>query len=149
MKTRWILVADRAHAKIYQQKGRDTPVVLLHDIENPEGKLQPHELKSDKQGASFSSSSYGHNSMSSEVDPVETILERFAKQLSETLVASARKKEFDELVVCAGPHFLGRIRPQIAKHSEIKVIGELEKDYVHCAAKELQEHISHLSYSQL
>jgi protein required for attachment to host cells len=66
---------------------------------------------------------------------------RFAKRISRRLDEARRKGEFDELIVVAGPPFLGLMRGEMSRPTRERVVHEIRKDLVHSPVESLRRHL--------
>ena len=53
MATTWILVAHRGGARIFENRSGERELKLVENIDHAVGRLQAHELESDRSGRSF------------------------------------------------------------------------------------------------
>lgn len=114
MKIKWIVVASRIQARIFQEK----PFTLITTLENPLGREKNKELRSDKPGWGRSqySRSAGIHAMTGEKNPHEEAAVQFARAISRYLEDQAQAHKFEELVIVAEPKMMGRIRTEMARH---------------------------------
>jgi protein required for attachment to host cells len=126
-----ILVADQAEAIFY-----DAPT--LHDapkevarISDPLARLHDRELATDRPGRSYESMGATRHSIQREDTPRRIEAVRFARRIARRLDDARRKDEFDQLVVVAGPPFIGLVRAQLSGPTRARVSREIPKDLVH------------------
>jgi hypothetical protein len=94
----WVVVASSTRCRIFTQRTHNGALLLLDELNHPEGRLHSRDLNSDRPGRSFDSHGEGRHAMGEPVDPVEQENLRFAKTVA-TLLEDARKKtQFDRLV---------------------------------------------------
>lgn len=141
METTWILVADGAGARLFEQQGRGKPLTLLRDLPHPEGKLKNRDIDSDKHGRSFDSMGKGRHAMSTEQAPTDRVAERFAKELAQTLDQGRLQKSYDRLVLVADPVFLGTLRTALPEALAGTVTATVNKDLTHVNERDLPEHL--------
>ncbi len=117
-----IVVADQAEAIFY-----DTPSL----------QAQPKEVP----GRSYESVGGQRHAIARENAPRQQEAVRFARRISRRLDEARRKGEFDELIVVAGPPFLGLMRREMSRPTRERVVHEIRKDLVHSPVESLQRHL--------
>jgi protein required for attachment to host cells len=145
---RYVVVADGGAARILRasrsaasaEAGREGGVELAEvaRLENPAAHLPSRELVSDRTGRVFDSGSRTgrgaktrtRHGAQSDYDPHAVILERFAARLAQRLDADRRRGRYAELVLIAGPKFLGVLRPQLPAAVSRLVTREIARDLV-------------------
>ena len=143
MKT-WVVVASAARARFFEANGRNEPLHELKDLVNPEDRLQPQALKSDKPGRAFDRTGGQRHAMGTTVDPKEQVAIRFAKQVADQLDADHHSNRFDALCVVASPHFLGLLRGHMGNGLTRAVKGEVINDLTQQDVQSVQDHVAHL-----
>ena len=66
---------------------------------------------------------------------------RFARRISCRLDDALQKGEFEELIVVAGPPFLGLMRSELSRPARERVVHEIRKDLVHGPVEALRRHL--------
>ncbi len=66
---------------------------------------------------------------------------RFARRIARRLDDARRNGEFEELIVVAGPPFLGLVREGLSRPTRARVVHEVRKDLVHMPLAALQKHL--------
>lgn len=125
---RWILVAHQAGAKILASQN-GSPLSLIERIPNPIGHAKNNELGSDQPGRSFDSVGGGRHAMSNEVDAHEQNARTFALRLCEVIEKGRAHNKYRELVLVAGPKFLGHLKAGLDKNTLKSVTQTIEKDF--------------------
>jgi protein required for attachment to host cells len=147
-----ILVADSGTARILQATRSAAPTgsvgrgaIVLKEIarlENPSAHLPGRALVTEGTGRVFDSGSrtgkgpmsHSRHGAQSDYDPHDIEVERFAKRLARRLDAERRRIGFEELIIIAGPRFLGVLRQQLSAASSRLVKREIDHDLVHSDA---------------
>src|SRR6185312_16060777 len=105
----WLLVANMDTALIYDLSNRENlPRLQEHLVESfnfPNGRLKTEELTSDEPGR-YRSGGSPVSAYSSDTNAHQVELIHFAHLLDAYLTKQALEHCYDELVVCAEPHFL-------------------------------------------
>lgn len=143
MKT-WVIVASAARARIFETAGRRMPLRELSDLINPEDRLHPRDLKSDKPGRAFDTLGGQRHAMQTPVEPKEQTAIRFAKQVVETLESGINEGRFDTLCLVAPPHFLGLVREHMSDALSRAIAGDVVKDLTKEEIASIEEHVAHL-----
>lgn len=141
MDTTWILVADRAGARLFGQRGRGKPLTLLRDFPHPEGRLRNQDIDADKHGRAFDSMGEGRHAMSTEQAPTDRVAERFAKELAQTLDQGRTQNAYGDLVLVAEPAFLGMLRAALPEPLAAKVTASVNKNLAHVNERDLLDHL--------
>lgn len=127
MKT-WIVVASRTEAKVFEYGNRkNSEVEYVTKLENPRGRLRAQDINADKPGV-FSSQMLHGTRLEKPQSPTERVAQEFAKKVADYLDQERQKKSFDNLVLFADPHFLGRMRSSFSKKLREVVAKEVTKD---------------------
>lgn len=137
----WIVVADRAKARIFDTTWPDMPgleevAALVH----PEATLRVRETVSDAPGRFRESASAPHSG-EPRTDFAHQMTADFARQLIDHLEAHRLKGDFGTLVLVAPPLMLAALRKQMDRPLADLVDQEFDKDYTELAAKELRQRL--------
>ncbi len=137
MKVTWVVVADGARGRLLSVSGKQGPMReradLVHGETRPHGTLR----ETDRAGRTFDRSGTGRHAMEPRHDPADIEAEAFAREISERLVAGAREREFDRLVLVAPPRFLGRLREALPEAVARCVEATVDKDYTRLGVDQL------------
>jgi protein required for attachment to host cells len=96
---------------------------------------------SDRPGRSYESVGGARHAIARENDPRQLEAVRFARRIARRLDAARRKDEFEELIVVAGPPFLGLVRKELSRPTRARVVHEIRKDLVHSPVEALRRHL--------
>lgn len=158
-RTKWIVIANRSEAKIYSADWRLDQLSMVRDIPHPEGRKQNHEIDADDRGSRFSSvagrgnsSTHGGSGPSMQqkhgLDRHEEATEHeanvFAREIAHLLHHGRAQGEFEELILLAEPHFLGRIRTFLDKPTQDRVSFADNHNWVHLRDHEILPKLRHL-----
>jgi len=136
-----IVVADQAEAIFYDAASLAAQPQQVARITDPIAHLHDRDLVSDRPGRTYESVGGQRHAIARENDPRQQEATRFAKRISRRLDEARRKGEFDELIVVAGPPFLGVIREQMSRPTRACVVHEIRKDLVHSPVDSLRRHL--------
>jgi protein required for attachment to host cells len=136
-----IVVADQAEAVFYEIASlRSTPVEIAR-IANPEGQKHERELGADRPGRSHSRYGGARYSLAGRSTARRESAERFARRIARRLDKARRSEEFADLIVVAGPAFLGLVRESLPALTRARVVHEVRKDLVRKPVQELCTHL--------
>jgi protein required for attachment to host cells len=143
-----ILVADQAEAVFYDLPSLEAVPHEVLRVSDPAAHLHDRDLVSDRPGRAYESVGGARHAIEREADPRQRAAERFAKRIARRLDETRRKGEFEQLIVIAGPPFLGMLRAAMSRPTRGLVAHEIRKDLVHGPVEVLREHLSALSHEQ-
>ena len=146
MGKKWVLVAHRSGARLFENRGPGKGLELLKTVEHPAGKLRSHDIDSDKHGRSFDRRGGGRHAYSNEQDPTTHIAEQFAKQLAELLDDGRTQQRYAQLVLVAEPRFLGILRAALSPTTAALIVATLAKDLGNTDARDLPKFLEDLVY---
>lgn len=146
MGKKWVLVAHRSGARLFENRGPGKGLDLLKTVEHPAGKLRSHDIDSDKHGRSFDRRGGGRHAFTTEQDPTTHVAEQFAKQLADLLDEGRTQQRYAQLVLVAEPRFLGILRAALASTTAALVVATLAKDLGTTDARELPKFLEDVIY---
>lgn len=141
-KTTWILVADGAHAKVFEHLGPGKGFKVLEELKFEQEPLQAQEIMADRPGRSFASAGTARSAMEYSSDPVQVRERRFVENVAEELDKQLQKGAFDRLIVAAAPTALGDLRPAFSKGLKDVIMAELPKDLTNVPTPKLEGHFA-------
>lgn len=141
MDTTWILVAHRAGARLFENKGPGKGLNLVQDIPHPEGKLRNQDIDSDQPGRSFDRFGQGRHALGTEQEPKEHLAVLFAKELAELLDDGRNQHRYQRLVLIAGPDFLGVLRGALNPQITALVTTSLAKNLANVTDTDIPPHL--------
>ncbi len=136
-KIMWLVIANAVKAEIYAVDNQQS--TLLTVLENPEGQLQSHELKSDKPG-SYATGHMAHGQFSYPHDPQKEEHLQFAKKIADFLDHQKKNEKYDKLILCAEAGFQGLINEELSEHVQFSLLRRIDKNYIPLPDSE-KEHI--------
>lgn len=140
MKT-WVLVVSREGARLFDNSKKGAPFNLLREFHNPDGKKKNRELTSDKPGRGMESGAH-HHAFSSNEDPKEHVLNKFAHFVAKEIDLEMGKIQIDEVFLMGDPHVVGVLRPLLGKQTLEKMRAVISKNLYHATEPEIREQIS-------
>jgi protein required for attachment to host cells len=136
-----IVVADQAEAIFYDTPSLQAQPKEVAHISDPLAHQHDRDFSSDRPGRSYESVGGQRHAIEREEDPRQREAVRFAKRISRRLDEARRKGEYDELIVVAGPPFLGLMRKELSRPTRERVVHEIRKDLVHSPVESLRRHL--------
>lgn len=127
MGTLWIVVAHRADARIFRRE-RNNQLQLVHQIQNPDGRLKDQEIDSERPGRNFSSAAPQRHGFSPHVSSSEQIMIDFSKEVAQFLEDSRNRNLYNSLILVAGPQFLGHLRQDLTNEANGCIVQTIDKN---------------------
>ncbi len=139
----WVLIADRARARILAKSRSPFPEERewreLEPLVYPEARAPNQDFTTAKPGRSFDRKGSGRHAMTTEIDPKEEAAERFARTLAEVLDKGRTHHLYESLILVAEPGFLGILQAKLPPQTAKKVIDRIPKDLTTRPHKALTE----------
>lgn len=126
-----ILVADQAEAIFYDAPTLRAAPIEVARISDPLARLHDRDFGTERPGRTHESQGAMRHSIQRENTPRRAEASRFARRIARRLDDARRKEEFEQLVVVAGPSFLGLVREELSGPTRARVAREIHKDLVH------------------
>lgn len=142
MTVSWIVVANRAGARIFEHRGAGTNPTLLREVDHPEGRLKDSDFDSDAPGRAFDRFGEGRHAYAREHMPSDQEMHTFAKELASLLEGERLRQSYAQLVLVVEPSLLGMLREELGKATDDLVVASLAKNLVHADADELATHLA-------
>lgn len=139
MRTTWVVVADEGIAHIYEKPPGDADLVDVEQLTDAAAHARRADLRRDAYGRRGSGDPrMGGNATTSAADDEHHIEgAQFAARVAARLGELRREKRFEELHIVAAPRFLGQLRKALDAEVGAAVVGELAKDLIHEARRDL------------
>lgn len=145
MSTTWILVANAARARLYENTGIGKGLKLLSELEHPQSRQKGSELVSDRAGF-MQSSGNGHGARQPAIDPKQNEAEHFAQEIAHTLETGRGQNKYERLILVAGSPFMGILKARLADQVSTLISDTLDKDYTAATDREIGKHLEHCIY---
>ncbi|OGT83622.1 MAG: hypothetical protein A3H91_14055 [Gammaproteobacteria bacterium RIFCSPLOWO2_02_FULL_61_13] len=137
----WVIVADSSRARIFARAGKTTELVEIEDLVHPESRSLSHNLTSDRPGRTFDSRGHTRHAKQPKHSPHEIAVDDFARDLVRRLERGRKNGKFQQLVLVAGPRFMGRIHQHLSPATAALVKREVHKNLVHRSEKTIRAHL--------
>ncbi len=138
----WVLIADAARARVFENTGKGTGLTIVQDMTLDAELLPSHELGSDRPGRSFDSVGSGRHAMESPSDLHREQKRQFARRIAEALEEQQATKSFDRLVLVAPPVTMGDLRAALPDKVKAVVAAEVVADLTKTSVSELPAHLA-------
>lgn len=140
MKLTWILVADSTRARIFTADTPSSPLEEIEDFSHKEGRLHDREITSDLPGKIKSADGGGH-AFEQPTDPKKHEIDAFAHHVTKFLEDAHNANRFEQLILVAGPSFLGMLRSHLPEQIKQLVRFELNKEITMLSAADIRQHL--------
>jgi len=145
MSTTWILVANSARARLYENTGIGKGLKLVSEFEHPESRMKGSELVSDRAGF-VQGVGNGHASRQQATDPKQNEAEHFALEIARTLEHGRGQNKYERLILVAGSPFLGILKARLPDQVSTLTSDTLDKDYTAATDREIGKYLEHCIY---
>lgn len=149
-----IVIADQSEARFLDVPSRhalaaaQTELTLAERLVDPAAHLHDRDLKSDRPGRAFEGlaqpgrrGATAHHGVGADRSPRAHEAQLFAQRIMAALQRAHSRGDFDQLVLVAGPHFLGLLRQSLSPALRAALLAELHKDLAHEPTPRLREHL--------
>jgi protein required for attachment to host cells len=144
-----VVVADQSEAKFYELKHRPDALQLVGRLLDPLAHLHDRDFKSDRPGRVFDHAplsggrrgATAHHAVGGERRPRRHEAKEFARQIAGALERGQRNRDFDAIIVIAGPPFIGLLRDALSDSVRSMVVAEITKDLVHQTTRAVIKHL--------
>lgn len=144
----WVLVADRASARVFDLQHAAGPdghkhavLAEIRGFSEPEGRLRPRDLESDRPPATHDRFGHASHAIEPHTTPEDKQRARFARSLVEVLEDGRNAGRFGSLVLVATPRFLGALHAEMEPPLRRCVTVEVPKELVGADASTVLEAI--------
>jgi protein required for attachment to host cells len=137
----WIVVADGAHARVFEEKH---PLAALQELSEEEMAQRGSDRPQTPQGGTVHERAGSGRHSGHDDSPKEEAEHRFLKRLADHLDHAAHAKAFDKLVLVAPPKALGLLRGELSAAVTKLVEVSDPHDRVKESAGDLHKHLKKL-----
>ncbi|MFC1589584.1 host attachment protein [Pseudomonadota bacterium] len=141
MKSTMIVVADSTCARIFTADSAKSPLIEIETLAHPEGRLHDKDMTSDLPGKSVGGDGSGGHAYQNQTDPKKYELTAFAKRVADHLDSARNANKLSNLLLVAGPAFLGELRTHLSTATSEKVVFELDKNLAHQSPADIRKHL--------
>jgi protein required for attachment to host cells len=137
----WILIADGARARIFENDGPGHGISELTQHAREIDLKASRDIDADAPGRTFDSGGQGRHAMEPPTDAKKHEKQSFHAELADLLKKSLDKGAYDRVVLVAPPATLGDLRGSLDKTVLNVIHGELAKDLTKVSAHDLPGHL--------
>jgi len=137
----WVLAGESSRATIFTMSSRNADLEEVQCFAHTAARQKEQELTSDLPGQGFDGKGGGQHALSSKGGKKEQEALDFAKTLCDTLEEGRLQGRYKELVLCAGPHFLGLLRQNLTTPTSHCIIAEIDKNIVKAPLEDIRQHV--------
>jgi len=142
MQSTWILVADRARARLFAANDAGDALNELQDFVNPDGRKPGEVYNYDRKPRAMDSMGPARHAIEPKTTPEEKVATRFAQQLNDVLERGRVDHRYERLILAAAPRFLGVLKNALGKEVRAHVVAQVDKDLSVLSAGEIHEHLA-------
>lgn len=135
MSTTWILVADRARARLFSLHPETKALEEVEDFINSEGRARARELQSDRPQSSHDRFGDSCHAIEPHTSAEDKSAELFARQLVRILERGRNEHRYRDLVLIAPPRFLGALNATVDVQVRACVVSEIAKEMTQADAR--------------
>jgi protein required for attachment to host cells len=142
--TTWILVTDAGRARLFSTELRETPWSLVQQFEHREGRQTSVEIEdTSPPGRMQQGDAQGgrRTALEPRTWPKEAEAEHYAQRLVDFLEEAVARRDYDQLVLVAPPHFLGLLKKKLGAQSVKKLHLTIDKDLNRYSAAEVRQRL--------
>ncbi len=145
-----IVVADQSEASFYDTERAGHPLRFVQRLTDPKAHWQEREFSSDRPGrfSNHAAADHGrrgataHHGAGGERSLREHEAQLFARQIAVQLERGHHDGAMQQLILVAGPRFLGLLREALPPALRTIVVDEVRKDLVHEPPSALAQHLA-------
>lgn len=136
----WILVADRARARIFEA-APDHKLTEVECFANPDGRAMGRDIETDRPPRVNESMGSTRHAIEPHTTLRDKSITRFARLLCNALERGHEQRCYQRLVLAAPPRFLGALRANLAESLQALITDEIRHDLTALPTHELREHL--------
>jgi len=137
----WILVADSAHARLFNAETAKSALSEIENMTHPEAQQHEQKLTSDLPGSQAGGATDSHHDVGGKTAPKEYEAVKFARDLCKYLESAHNAQKFRQLIVVAAPTFLGHLRKEMSSNVAKVVTLEIDKDIIEQDVDSIRGHL--------
>jgi protein required for attachment to host cells len=137
----WVVVADRARARIFSASTPKGPLTELEDLVLPEARSHERDLTSDRPGRAFDSGGTGRHAMEAPTSAKQQAALSFARTIAERVESGRQSGNCQQLVLVAPPDFLGHLKKQLGTQCAKLLTRQISKNLTQLDVAEIRSHL--------
>lgn len=123
-----IVVADSRQASFFDAGKPSGPWARRGSLHNETAGMKDTDLETDREGRRFGGTAGHRHGVDGERSTERHELTNFAREVAQSIEAARVAREFDRLVIVAGPRMLGMLREELPQRCREAVAAEVDKD---------------------
>ena len=135
----WILVADRARARLFSLSKGASRMIEIEDFVNPEARTPGHERERAPPPRVHDRLGEGRHAIEAHTSPREKVTSQFATMLGSHLKHAHDEQRYRDLVLVAPPRFLGALNAALGARLGETVLLRVSKNLTRSPEKEIRE----------
>lgn len=140
MQPTWILVADRARARIFEMSDH-APLAEVACFTSPESRVRARETTRERLPRTNNSMDSARHAIEPHTSLREKTTQRFARLLGDALERGHHEHRYERLVLAAPPRFLGTLHSALDEPLRGCVVGEIRHDLTMLPIHALRERL--------
>lgn len=143
----WVVAANSNHCRIYKYDKNQAKLDLLNEINHPEIKQKTSDsITTDKPGH-YQTNESARGAYSPHMDAKEVLVDRFSKEIADTLDKGRKDSSYEQLIIITPPHMNGLLLKHLDKNAKNLVINNIQKNIDNLVEHDLIEFLkSHAKY---
>lgn len=130
MEHTWILVADRAKARLYELSGTGADPVEIGDFVHPQADADGQGAFRDRQPRTHDRFGPARHAIEPHTSAKDREAEHFARELDDVLRLACDARRCGDVILVAPPRFLGTLEATLSDTVRSHVTGRIAKDLV-------------------
>ena len=142
MNSTWVLVADRARARLFNLVGEGSQLDELRDFANSDARVPAADVVRDRKPRTQESMGSARHAIEPHTTLEEKVSERFARELEVVLEEGRVQHRYERLVLVAPPGFLGTLNQTLGNQLRGHIVLEVNEDLSALPPREIHAHIA-------
>ena len=135
----WVLVADRARARLFELTSQSRKLTEIACFDNPDAQI--HRMAKDRLARVNESTSSARHAIEPRTTMLEKSIDRFARSLSDELENGRALRRYDQLILVAPPRFRGALHRHFDKPLRSCISAEISRDLTTWPVERIFEHL--------
>lgn len=125
----WVISLNSSLGHLYSYEPKEHTLIRLESLQNPSAKLKDSDLTSDRPGH-YQTMHSAKGAYQAPTSPHDVELDRFTKDLADSLKKGLDNHQYKQLIVCAPPHVAGVLLSNLDKQVEKTLLNTIKKNFV-------------------
>lgn len=137
----WILLADKAHARIYVRNGINDRLRPVLDKEHMPARRKQSEEGADRPGRGQKSTHSARYAYEDHADFPEQESAEFLREIAEEVNKAVTRDKLDKLILVALPKTMARLKSDLTSEAQAKIEEEWPKNLIGVAESSLADRL--------